>query len=119
MLSKAPVSKIVAADKENDMNELKIPPVAAQDKDAVELIRAFVADGAQWTSINPELFRNREFQEEKAWGVFLADTIRHLAGAIAENANVDGNDVLVNIVEALHHELESPTPGSQGGYIEE
>lgn len=101
------------------MNELKIPPVAVQDKDSIELIRAFVADGAQWTSINPHLFRDREFQEEKAWGVFLADTIKHLANAISESSNVDEYAVMVDIVEALNNELDSPSPGVQGGYIEE
>ncbi|WP_444901156.1 DUF5076 domain-containing protein [Microbulbifer sp. SSSA007] len=101
------------------MNELEIPPAAVQDENSVELIRAFVANGAQWTSINPHLFRNHEFQEEKAWGIFLADTIKHLASAISESKKVDGYDVIVDIVEALNNELDLSTSDVQGGYLKE
>lgn len=101
------------------MSELKIPQQVIDDENSVELIRAFVANGSQWVSLNPHLFRNRDFQEETAWGVFLADTIKHLACAISEHTNSDEYGVMTDIFEALDNEQERSTSDVEGGYVEE
>lgn len=98
------------------MKELEVPEAVDKDEHSVELIRAFVANGAQWTSINPYLFRDREFSEEKAWGMFLADTVRHLARAISEHSSADEYDIQTDISEALITELENYTTDITGGF---
>ena len=101
------------------MSELKIPQQVIDDENSVELIRAFVAGGSQWVSLNPHLFRDRDFQEEKAWGIFLADTIKHLACTISEHTKSDEYSVMTDIFEAIDNELERSTSDVEGGYVEE
>ena len=96
------------------MDELKVPPAVAADGNAVELIRCFVSQGRQITAINQHLYKDRDFREEKAWGIFLADTIAHLANAIGQRTNTDSYDISTDIVEALLAEVESPTSDIDG-----
>ena len=50
------------------MNELIIPPDAEDDPQSIEILRAWIANGSQWVSLNPHIYRDREFDEEWAWG---------------------------------------------------
>lgn len=101
------------------MKELVIPPAAVADENAVELLRAWVADGGQWLSLNPHLYRNRDFDEEWAWGLFLADTIRHLARAIGSVSGKDERKVIKEIRRAFEKEIKKPTTAVRGGYLED
>jgi hypothetical protein len=47
-------------------HSLPIPAAVARDPDAVEIIRCWVAEGAQWASINGSIYENRKFEEEWA-----------------------------------------------------
>ena len=101
------------------MKELTIPPAAVADDDSVELLRAWVADGGQWVSLNPHLYRHREFEEEWAWGLFLADTIRHLARAIGAESGKDERKIIKGIRKAFDGEIKKPTTAIRGGYLED
>ncbi|MCP5150519.1 MAG: DUF5076 domain-containing protein [Ectothiorhodospiraceae bacterium] len=101
------------------MHELEIPPAARRDDRSVELVRAWVAEGAQWISLNPHLFRDRDFAEEDAWGMFLADTVRHLARAIGAASDAPAAEVEHRIHAALERELARPTSTVRGGYLED
>ena len=48
------------------MKELVRPPAAESDENSIEILRAWVAEGAQWVSLNPHLYRDRDFDEEWA-----------------------------------------------------
>ncbi len=99
------------------MDELEIPPAAKRDDNSVELLRAWIAEGAQWVSLNPHLYRDREFSEEDAWGMFLADTIRHLSNAIALESGKDQKKTIKLIKRAFDREIKKPTSTARGGFI--
>ena len=100
------------------MRELIIPPAAASDPDSIEIIRAWIADGSQWISLFPNLYKDEEIEEESAWGFVLADTMRHLANAIAQDSESKRpDDVLDRIRRALEQELDEPTSSVRGGYV--
>jgi hypothetical protein len=99
------------------MRELVIPPAAQRDSESVEIIRGWVAEGAQWVSLNSDLFENRDFKEEWAWGMFLADTLRHLGNSISLRTGKDQSEIFEEIKTALLEELEKPTSTARGGHI--
>ena len=99
------------------MNELEIPPAATRDENSVELIRAWLAEGANWISLNPHLFKNRDFEEEHAWGIFLADTTRHLSNALALESGKNQEETVKQIKKAFIEELEEGTSSVAGGFL--
>jgi hypothetical protein len=101
------------------MKELVVPPAAQQDEHAVEILRAWVAAGAQWVSLNPHLYRGRDFDEEWAWGLFLADTIKHVANAIAAETGKDPQKTAKAIQKSFAKEMKKPTTAVKGGYLED
>jgi hypothetical protein len=99
------------------MKELVVPPAAQADPKSVEILRAWIAGGEQWLSLNPHVYRDRKFDEEWAWGLFLADTIRHIANAIHELTGKDRIETVRLIRQAFDLELEKPTTRIQGGAL--
>ena len=100
------------------MNELSIPPAAISDANSVEIMRAWVAEGAQWISLNPHLYRHRDFEEEWAWGIFLADTIKHLANAIHNETGRDHKKIVKAIRKSFEAEMKKPTSEVKGGFLD-
>jgi hypothetical protein len=95
---------------------LQIPLAVKRDTKSVEMIRVFIVEGKQWTSINTDLFQDHSFTKEEAWGMFLADTIRHLANAISLHTGKEQYDIETDIFDALNEELVNPTSTARGGY---
>lgn len=100
------------------MEELVIPPVAENDPQSVEIMRAWVAGGAQWVSLNPHLYRNRKFEEEWAWGVFLSDNVKHIANAIHAETGKDHDEIIDGIRKSFEKEIKKPTSEVKGGYLD-
>ena len=100
------------------MDELPIPPAAVDDGNAVEMIRLWIAGEAQWVTLNPHLFRDRDFDEEEGWGLFLADTIQHISNAISQHSGDDSRRVSKKIKKHLLKELKSPRTTISGGSLE-
>lgn len=100
------------------MDELVVPPAAESDPNSIEVLRAWVADGAQWLSLNPHLYRNRAFEEEWAWGLFLADTLKHIANAIHDASGKDRGHIVEKIRESFETEIKKPTTDVKGGFLE-
>ena len=100
------------------MKELGIPPAALEDPNSVEILRSWVAGGAQWVSINPHLYRNRDFKEEWAWGLFLSDVIKHVANAIIESSEKDKQQVIDDILASFEAEMADPTSEVRGGTLQ-
>ena len=53
---------------------LEIPPAAARDKAAFEILRVWVAEQGQHVSL-----RSGAWEDPFAWGIVLADLARHIA----------------------------------------
>ncbi|MDH3857250.1 MAG: DUF5076 domain-containing protein [Gammaproteobacteria bacterium] len=100
------------------MRELVIPPVAETDENSIEILRAWAAGGAQWLSLNPHLYRNRDFEEEWAWGLFLSDTIKHIANAMHEQTGKDQDEIVKAIRQSFEAEIGKPTSEVRGGYLD-
>ena len=73
------------------MKTLVIPPAAQRDEDAVQMLSAWVAEKGLHCTINVGMWNEAGRNEPAAWGVLLADVVRH-------------------------HELDAPTSEATGSF---
>jgi Domain of unknown function (DUF5076) len=90
-------------------NELLIPPIAEADPSAIEVVRVWVAQGAQHVSLNPFVWKDPE-----AWGILLADLAGHLANAYQQEMGLDREETMRKITDLLLAELRNPTDTARG-----
>ena len=84
------------------MKTLVVPPAARRDEKSVQMLSAWIAEREQHCTINIG-FRQYNGQDEvAAWGIFLADTIRHIANALQERYGKATPDTLAGVLESLH-----------------
>lgn len=99
------------------MEELVIPPPARRDKNATEMIRAWVAENGLHCSLNIGMWEGHaKIREGEAWGILLADVIKHIANAMHERYDAEPDKTKVQIVKALFAELEIPTSEAKGQF---
>jgi hypothetical protein len=91
----------------NNKNELKIPPLAIKNPNAVEVIRVWVAKGKQEVCLKISMWN-----DPAVWGRLLADVARHIANVHAHARDVDLEDVLDRILEGFNAELDQPIDDS-------
>ena len=86
--------------------EQLIPPDAATNPDAVEVLRAFVVNGGLSISFV------RAFDDPSMWGMMLVDIARHAARAFEKEGAMSEAEALAAIVEMFDAELSQATdPG--------
>ncbi len=90
-------------------NQLPIPPVAATDQSALELVRVWAAKGAQHVSINPHVWK-----DPAAWGVMLVDLAKHISNAYSQTQDISFDAALSRIREGFDAEWRSPTDRPRG-----
>src|SRR5258708_3868323 len=93
--------------------ELLIPSIAANDPNGVEVIRAWVAEKRLHVSLAPEVWK-----DPSAWGIALADIVRHLADAYSQTQGIEQKDTVQRIFSLLCAELDTPTDTPTGGFVE-
>jgi hypothetical protein len=98
------------------MHTLVIPPAAQRDDNSTQMLSAWIAERGLHCTINVGMWHAEGRDEPAAWGVLLADVVRHLANAIESERGVDADDVIADIVESLNDELESPTSKARGEF---
>ncbi|MGH7485023.1 MAG: DUF5076 domain-containing protein [bacterium] len=103
--------------KEMKVNERPIPPAAIRDPDALEILRIWIAERSLQTSIRIGVYKDSNVVEEKAWGIILADTARHVARGLSEEVNVGASELLSRIVRSFTNEIGDPTSETEGGFI--
>jgi hypothetical protein len=87
--------------------EQPIPPDAAGNPDAVEVLRAFVVDGGLSISFV------RAFDDPSMWGMMLVDIARHAARAYEKEGVMGEAEALASITEMFDAELSQVTdPGA-------
>lgn len=96
------------------MKPLVIPPAAQRDDKAIQMLSAWIAEHGQHCSINVGLWQNSGRDEAPAWGVFLADTVRHIANALQAQYGQSAPDTIAAILQSLHDELGNPTSEVHG-----
>jgi hypothetical protein len=93
-----------------ELNQRPIPEAALRDKDAVEMLRVWIAERGLHCSIKVGMYRETmNIAEEKAWGTILADVARHVANALESGYAMDATRSLEKIRDVFLAELESPT----------
>jgi hypothetical protein len=93
------------------MNELPIPEDVPNAKEAAELLRAWVVDGALHCTVSP-----LAFDSASTWGILLADVARHVAYALQQEGLAKPFDVLDGIRVMFNEELENPTAEPAGEF---
>jgi len=87
--------------------EQPIPPDAAANPDAVEVLRAFVVDGGLSISFV------RAFDDPGMWGMMLVDIARHAARAFDKEGAMPEAEALAKITEMFEAELGAVTDAGQ------
>jgi hypothetical protein len=87
------------------MNELPTPPEAAE-AGSTELLRAWVIGEALQCTL-----RAGAFEDPATWGVLLADVVRHVAEALAEDEGHDPAETVRLIREAFDADMNAPGEG--------
>jgi hypothetical protein len=89
--------------------ELLIPPVAADDPAALEVVRAWVVKQGLHCTLNVGVWK-----DPAAWGLVLADLARHVANAHHKQDGRDARESLASIRKAFAAELDAPTDSPSG-----
>jgi hypothetical protein len=99
--------------------QLPVPGVAIADAASVEMIRAWIAGHKLYCSLRIGAWEhNPEIDERKAWGMVLADAVRHIGDALTREGNDKAETVAV-IRASLLTELDRPTTATAGDFVDE
>ncbi len=104
--------------KKRPPGELVIPPAALADERSVEMLRVWIANGGLHCSLNIGLWaKHQGVEEDRAWGMVLADAIRHIANALHETQGSDRAETVGRIFKTLEVELAEPTTKHRGRFV--
>lgn len=78
------------------------------------MISGWIAEQGLHCTLNIGMWQSAGHDEPKAWGIFLADVIRHVANAIEEHEGSASHLTTENILKLLSAELKMPTSDSVG-----
>jgi len=92
--------------------QLRIPDGAVDDPKAFEVARIWVAHGAEHVTLHVGAWK-----KPAAWGIVLADLMRHLANAYEQDAGLDRNATLQQIKAEFQAEIDSPTDSPTGSIV--
>lgn len=98
------------------MKTLVIPPAAQRDEKAVQMLSAWIAEKGLHCSLNVGMWEENGRPEAPAWGILLADAVRHIANALQEQYGHPAPDTVAAILESLHGELGEPTSQVTGAF---
>ena len=96
-------------------SELQMPPTVQGDKNAHELVRAWVAHGGLHCSINALAWPDDH--SSIGWGILLSDICRHVADALNKERGVGKDSVIQQIRTVFNDELDSPTAEPKGDFV--
>jgi hypothetical protein len=98
--------------------QLPVPGAAIADPKSAEMIRAWIAKQGLHCSLNIGVWgADSGVDERKAWGILLADVARHVANALATEGVAQADSVAL-IRDSFLGELDSPTSGASGDFVE-
>lgn len=98
------------------MRTLVIPPAAQRDENAVQMLSAWIAEKGLHCTLNVGTWQSQGKSEANAWGILLADVVRHISNALQEQQGANAELSAKQIVEALLKELDNPTSKVKGGF---
>ena len=101
------------------MHGLPVPPAALRENDTIHMLGSWIAEGGLHCSLNVGFFKAGGHDESKAWGIMLADVIRHLADALSQDQDMDRQASIETVLSALQDELAEPTSDTHGDFVAE
>jgi hypothetical protein len=99
------------------MKSLVIPPAAQRDENSVQMLSAWVAEKGLHCSLKIGMWQESGRSEAPAWGILLADAVRHIASALQEQYGQPTQATVADILESLHKELGDPTSAVEGSFV--
>lgn len=90
-------------------DQLLIPAAAKSDPGSFELLRVWVANNDQHVSL-----RVGVWADPAAWGIMLADLVKHVVNSYEQDSALDRAATLQRIKAALEAELASATDNPTG-----
>lgn len=98
------------------MKPLVIPPAAQRDENSVQMLSAWIAERGLHCTLNIGFFEAAGHTEAKAWGILLADLVRHIGNAVAEERGTQANETVTAVFAAIQSELDMPTSNAVGEF---
>ena len=98
------------------MKSLVIPPAAQRDDKSIEMLSAWIAEQGMHCTLNVGFFDGQGHDEVKAWGVLMADVVRHIANAWAEERGTEVSESIASILQSINAELDDPTSKLSGAF---
>lgn len=100
------------------MNQQPIPEAALRDADSVEMLRIWIAEQQLHCSIRIGMYQETSNTSEvNAWGIILADVVRHVANALEQAYSFKVDESERRILESLRGELAAPTSRLTGTFV--
>jgi Domain of unknown function (DUF5076) len=98
---------------DDTVHELAVPETVHEAGEAVEVFRAFVADGNLVVTFDPMTFRGSIGE----WGRLLADAAQHIAHAIALEGEASEAAALAEIVAGFEQAIAGADPATRSGHV--
>lgn len=95
-------------------HELAPPPNAITVAEAKEFLRAWAVNGGLEVSLLPQAWG-----QPAAWGIILADIVRHVADAYQKVEGRDRDKTVQEILAMLLAEFSAPTDKPTGDFVRE
>ncbi len=83
--------------------ELDLPDGVREADEAVEIMRAWVGDGALHVIFDPETFQH----DVSEWGRLLSDVAHHISNAVELDGQMDRMDALAAIRQAFDNGISA------------
>lgn len=96
------------------MMEQPIPAAALRDPGATEIARIWVAEHGLHCGLRIGLYDETPIDEPQAWGMMLADLLRHLGRGLSNYYQRDPVEVVEAMLGAMRDELAAPTTPVEG-----
>lgn len=98
------------------MKPLVIPPAAQRDENSIQMISGWIAEKGLHCTLNVGMWEAQGRNETAAWGILLADVVRHVANALRDANGSDPTENALQIVESLWVEFKEPTSEVDGSF---
>lgn len=80
------------------------------------MLGAWIAERGLHCTLNIGHFEAHGHDEAAAWGLLLADVVRHVANALAEERGLTQEHTVAAILKAIDKELDAPTSQARGAF---
>ena len=81
--------------------ELPRPDSIAGDPDATEMIRVWLAHNSPQLALRMGMWDEAGLDEREAWGILLADVVRHVGRGLAEQCGWDVDETTGRVLDSL------------------